>query len=368
MRSSVLQAMAAQAASTQQVSAPLRPSDPPDGCHTLPQSGLGPESATQLAWQGMLPRAAGTVAASGTRSPLRSRSADLRLTARNSPSTSRPRRASVLMRRSQTCLRCVLSITLTLFENNLTMDLHGSWPLPGCESLMTSYVSAQGSRLLTNHETKRSYVVAPLNQVVDERYTIYWKLAAVGGMGRAIASTSAAVLAATLMLAFGCVWGRKQAAGEAQAELWQHGKVDSAAAAEQVPLRAASATASEMPMGPALASDGASRPAGVTLQPYAASQAAISAATAPGPDVYGGADGSLTHMPIVSSTSAITPTVVGEVHDAVKQRQPVTSPPSGPLRQRNSCASVLSSACEDSDAADDAATSCESFELLAAAE
>jgi len=220
--------------------------------------------------------------------------------------------------------------------------------------------------MLTNRETKRGYVVAPLNQLVDERYTIYWNLTAVSGMGRAIASTAVAAIAATLMLAFGSTWWRKQPAGKAHAEHWQCEEVDNAAASLTVPLRAASAAASELPLHPDPGSDGVPHPAGLMLQPCSASQTATSAAAASGPDTHGGASGSSTHTTIVSSTSAITPTVAGEVHDTDKQVQPVTSHPSGPLSQRNICASLLSS--ENSGAADDAATSCGPFELLAAAE
>ena len=223
----------------------------------------------------------------------------------------------MLLRRLQTCLRYVLSIMLALCDDQFMMDLHGQ--RPGCELLLTSHVSAQGSRLLTNRETKRGYIVAPLNQLVDERYTIYWNLAAVSGIGHAIASTAVAAITATLMLAFGCTWWLMQPADEARAEHWPCEVVDNAAATS-------------------------------------------------GRDMHGRASGSLTHTKMASSTSAITPTVAGEVHNTVKQQQPVTSHPSGPLRQRNICASVLSSASENSDAADDAAASCGSFELLAAAE
>ena len=34
--------------------------------------------------------------------------------------------------------------------------------------------------MLTNHVSKRTYIVAPLNQLVDERYTIYWNVVAAG--------------------------------------------------------------------------------------------------------------------------------------------------------------------------------------------
>ena len=224
--------------------------------------------------------------------------------------------------------------------------------------------------MLTHHGTKRTYVVAPLNQLVDERYTIYWDVAAGGAMSRASASAWVAAIATTLMLAFGCFWWQKHPAGEDRADLWQGGEADNAdhaANAAKVPLHAASATASEMPLRPTLASDGVSSPAEAMLQPDAASKAATSAAAAPGTNVAECASGSSTYTRAVSSTSTITPAVADEVHEIAMQRQSVSGHAAGPLRQRHICAGHLSVTSEDSDAADDAAASCGSFELLAAA-
>ena len=324
----------------------------------------------------MLPPAAGTAAVGGMCSPRRSPSADLRLTAHSSPLTSRPRRASASMRRWQTCLRSVLNITLTLCENFSTMTCV---ILAGQDLILSCHVLTQGSRMLTNDEIQKAVIVAPLNQLVDERYTIYWNVAAHGGRARAMSSTGVAAIAATCMLALGSILWLKQFVGEARAKLWERDEAACTAAASEAQLHSAPAVASEMPVQSALAAVGVSFPSGVKLQPEAASATATNAIEAASTNVSGGTSELLKQKLMVSSADAIAPSVASVVsstlvaslgackaNDTSEQRQSVTSQSSGPLRQRNICASLLSSACEDDDAADDAATSCGSFELLAA--
>lgn len=239
--------------------------------------------------------------------------------------------------------------------------------------------------MLKNPVSKRSYIVAPLNQLVDERYTIYWSVDAAGAGGDVAAGAWIASIAA-IVLASACMWGRRNPHGAANRHCNQE-EIPCEVAASELLQHAAPARASEPARQKAAASDCMSSPAGSQqlFQPAGAPEAAIVAAPASEPDMSAFATESMEDRPALSpgavrsaSASALT-MVVGASTDgdaeraSSKQQQLVNSYLSSPIPKRHTSADCpmaaeYPSACNDSDAADDVTTSCGSFELLGAAE
>ena len=337
-------------------------------------NGLTNISASQTTWHA----AAGAAAVTGTSAPLRSRVGyALRLEPRPT-STLRPHQASDWALAWPSCLWCVWR--LTSVEQNLSIPVAN-------EARLRQGFARQGSRMLTTGG--RKHIVAPLNQLVDERYTVYYNVAA-SASGRKVGSVAKQrmspkvkddinaflIAVATFVAGLAFYWFLQKTveARSSYMGLWDAAErrqqptapADSAskspvvsscdrAKLQQLPERRTAAAAGmelPAPRNGCLAEDAspANAPAAGTTHPTAALEA--TATYVPGP--IAGADDKPGHC-------------------SAQRLHAVSSRLSGPLNHRHAnpgdqpmTATAAASAVSIS--AEDAATSCGTFELLGPAE
>ena len=244
----------------------------------------------------------------------------------------------------------------------------------------------QGSRMLTNGG--RKHIVAPLNQLVDERYTVYNSVVDEAGGGKAAAAHVQRKLARNKAFTNACftICGLVGCGLLLLPMLWAIFPVFEATGTERrwaEAERRQRATASATGVS---GSSAASSTARTEQRQHAERQMAAVPGMEPiaAADIYGAGEASPREVPAVCTVGGALEVPQAVACDALRQvaaarsdaqkikpqqLHALSSRLSGPLRQRHAYpgvqpTTVNASASDDSSAAEDAATSCGSFELL----